>query len=289
MFNRNNLQTRPRQSMVLIMAMVTFFFAGLAGCSSGPKQPPLPALRIQAQSDEAEGVKKFSKGDYTAAMAYFAQAQRLQQSLDDPQATVRNQLHQARTELALDRNDAALDRAMKVPESDHNVEALLVQFQANLALGRTKDLPVLSEKLRSACAANCAFTGSMFVLLARAALGGQQYDKALEYASTALQFLANKNEPRETANGWRIAASAHLALGRYTEALSAADQALALDRSQALPEKIARDWLLIADIQRHQKSPRTRMSYERALAVAQAANLTTITTIAEKALKENSQ
>jgi len=263
------------------------FFLGLTACSTQPKPPPTPAIRAQAQADEALGVKQFAKADYASALQHFAQAQRLYQSTDDSDGIARNQLYRARAELALDRNTAALQSVRTIPDNMYSVETMMVRFQSHLALGDTAALATLTPNLNRACNESCPFFGSVQVLLARAGLIDRNGAVALTHTRAALKFFSGKKEPRETANAWRIAAAALLATGNYADGLDAAHQALALDRQQALPEKIARDWILIADIQRKQNSPEFRTSYERALAVAQAANLTNITTMAEKALKES--
>jgi hypothetical protein len=54
--------------------------------------------------------------------------------------------------------------------------------------------------------------------------------------------------PQEPGNAWRLLAAARLAAGDPTGALAAAQAPLDIDRRLALPEKIARDWLLIGDI-----------------------------------------
>jgi tetratricopeptide (TPR) repeat protein len=274
---------------VQLVKTLTFviFFLALTACSTQPTPPHTPAIRAQAQADEAQGVKQFAKADYASALLHFAQAQRLYQSTDDLDGIARNQLYRARAELALDRNTAAMDSVRTIPGNLYPVETMMVQFQSHLALGEAAALSTLAAKLNQACNEGCPFFGSVQVLLARAGLMEGNGAVALTHSRAALKFFAGKNETRETANAWRIAAAALLGTGNYSDGLDAAQQALVLDRQQALPEKIARDWLLIADIQRKQNSQQSRASYERALAIARAANLTSITTMAEKALKES--
>jgi tetratricopeptide (TPR) repeat protein len=217
----------------------------------------------------------------------FIEAQRLQQSLDNPTAVARNQINQARAEMALGHTDAALQRASLVVDPVSQVEALLLQAQANLALGRVAVAHTHLTMLDRICSTECPFTGSVHVLHARAALMQKRPVEALAHAESALRILLERHEPLEIANAWRLIASAQLALSDTSKALGAAQAALEIDRQLALPEKIARDWLLIGDIHRKANAPQQHESYQRALAVAQAARVTEVIRIATQALKEN--
>ena len=70
-------------------------------------------------------------------------------------------------------------------------------------------------------------------------------------------------------------------------ALPAARAALEIDRRLALPEKIARDWLLIGDIQRKIGVGDSAEAFRHALNVANAAGLSDIAAMATQALTEN--
>ena len=271
----------PRESIVagLVAALL------LASCGSAPKVSE-PALRKQAQETERDGARRYARGDYAGAARHFAAAGQLQQSLDDPAASARNQLHQARAELALGQAEAALQRAQRIAQADLAVEALLLQAQANLALGRPAAAQTSLAAAAAACGQACPQSASLNLLQARAALAEKRAPDALRHAGAALKLLQGKDEAAETGNAWRLIATARLAGDDAAGALPAAQAALDIDRHLALPEKIARDWLLIGDIRKKLGAGGTAAAYQRALDVASAASLQEIAGIAAQAINE---
>ena len=266
----------------------------LAGCGSSPKPPPEPRLRLQAQEAEASGVRRHGQGDYKAAARHFAESARLRLSLDDVAAASRNRLQLAQSELALGQAESALEHASQVHEDSLQVQALLLQAQAQLALGREDAVKPVLARLASLCAASsCSERGRLLLLQARAAWAGGDAALALTQAEAALPFLRAQQEEREIANAWRLIAVARLKTADTVAALAAARAALEIDRQLALPEKIARDWLLIGDIARRAgkegSQSEAQSAYLRAQSVAQAAGLQELVTLAAKALMESTQ
>ena len=257
----------------------------LAACGSAPKVSE-PVLRKQAQEAEADGARRYARGDYAGAARNYAVASQLQQSLDDPAAAARNQLHQARAELAAAQAEAALNRAKSITHAEFALDALLLQAQANLALGKPAAAQENLAAAAASCAANCPQSASLNLLQARAALVDQRAADALRHAEAALKLLQGKDEAAETGNAWRLIATARLASGDAAGALPAAQAALDIDRQLALPEKIARDWLLIGDIRKKLGAGGTAAAYQRALDVASAAGLQEIAGIAAQAINE---
>jgi tetratricopeptide (TPR) repeat protein len=219
----------------------------------------------------------------------FSEAQRLQQSLDDVSAAARNRLHQAQAELAQGQAAVALKHASEVRESGLLVSSLLLQTQAHLALQQWPMAQATLAQLLPLCTTGCADLGRLRLLQARTALAQGQAQEALAYAQTALPLLREQQEEREAANAWRLSAQAAFKLNDTAAALASAESALGIDRQLALPEKIARDWLLIGDIWRRSQSSQAPSAYQRALAVAQAAGLADVVQLATEALKESAQ
>jgi tetratricopeptide (TPR) repeat protein len=166
------------------------------------------------------------------------------------------------------------------------LDALLLQAQAHLALGKPAAAQKNLTAATASCAANCPQSASLNLLQARAALVDKRAADALRHAEAALKLLQGKDEAAETGNAWRLIATARLAGDDAAGALPAAQAALDIDRQLALPEKIARDWLLIGDIQRKVGAGDTAPAYRRALDVATAAGLTDIARIATQALAD---
>jgi hypothetical protein len=122
------------------------------------------------------------------------------------------------------------------------------------------------------------------------ALAQSQADVAEKLLQSSLKPLADQQEQRELANAWRLMAQAQALQQRHAEALASAQQALNLDRALGLPEKIAADWQLIAQVHlaRNNSSDavQARMAYARARTVAQAANLQAVVAQIDQSLKE---
>ena len=272
-----------RARILLIASLI------LAGCGATPRpaDPPRLAAALETESD---GAKRYERGDYSAAARRFNEAVRIYISIDDISGVARNRRHLARSELALGRADAALLVLAAAERSDGvlALDTLLIKAQAQLALGRHEAAKQSLVAATDQCAGACPQLASVRLLQGRAALAEQRPADALAHAEIALELLRDKNEASETGNAWRLIAAARLAAGDATGALPAAQAALDIDRRQALPEKIARDWLLIGDIQRKLETRDAVDSYQRALDVANAAGLGDIAGIAAKALAEAS-
>lgn len=266
---------------------VTLVALLLAACASSPKPPPEPRLRAQAQEQERSAARRYAQGDYGGAARDFGEAARLRISLDEWPAASRNRLQQAQAELAAGRAQPALDHASQVHEESLQVQALLLQAQANLALARVDATQTLSARLSVLCQARCAERGRILLLSARLAWAQGRSSDAVAQAEAALPLLREQAEEREVANAWRLVAVARLALDDTARALQAAQAALDLDRQLALPEKIARDWLLIGDIHRRAGRGEARSAYQRAQGVAQAAGLPELARLAGQYLEES--
>lgn len=266
----------------LVLAMVLM----LAGCASAPKPADPARLRIALEA-ESDGAKRYGRGDYTVAARRFEEAARLHTAIDDTAGTARNRLHLARSELAMGHAEAALT-ALAAAERNSDpalaLDTLLLKVQAQLALARDEDARQGLAKAAAKCGGTCPQAASLHLLQARAALAGQRAAEALAHAEAALKLLGERDEAAETGNAWRIIAAARLAAGDAGGALPAAHAALDIDRRLALPEKIARDWLLVGDIRAKVGSGDTAAAYQRALDVAHAAGLVAISTLAEQEL-----
>jgi len=259
----------------------------LGGCASSSRPALEPRLRQQAQEVEAAGARRHAQGDYTAAARQFAEATRLHLSLDDGRAAARNRLQLAQTQLALGQAQPALDQAAQVRDAELQVPTLLLQAQAHLALAQAAAAAAALDRLASLCPAGCEERGRLLLLQARLAWAGGDAVQTAQRATAALPLLRARGEERETANALRLLAAAQLQTRDAAAALGSARAALAIDRQQALPEKIARDWLLIGDIQRRMAPAEAPAAYQRARTVAQAAGLPELARQAEQSLKES--
>ena len=262
----------------------------LAGCASEPRPVDPPRLKSALEA-ESDGAKRFQRGDFTVAERRFAEAAKLFASIDDDAGNTRNRLHLARVRLAQGRAGAALELLEALPAAAASAEMLSLKGQALLALGRTGDAARMLVGAEQACASPCPGAASLAILQGRVALAQGDAAMALGLGERALQLLRDRNEPNETGNAWRLLAAARLARGDAA-ALAAALAALDIDRRLALPEKIARDWLLIGDIHRHGAPGKTAealelaaTAYRKARSVASAAGLEDISLAATQSLQ----
>ena len=260
----------------------------LVGCAGAPSAP-LPPLKLQALEAETEGARRFEQGRLEVAVAHFKEAQRLSRSLDDEAGVARNLEHQARSELAAGLPQAAQATLATISIAQRSISTDLLQAQAALALQDTAAANTTLQDLRARCQA-CAQSAAIAVLQARVALAQSQADVAEKLLQPTLKPLADQQEQRELANAWRLMAQAQALQQRHAEALASAQQALSLDRALGLPEKIAADWQLIAQVHlaRNNTSDaaQARMAYARARTVAQAANLQAVVAQIDQSLKE---
>ncbi len=260
----------------------------LAGCAGTPKPADPPRLRAALEA-ENDGAKRYARGDFSAAERRFDEAMRLYASIDDAPGRTRNRLHLARTRLAQGRAEAALDllnAADPGTESGPALDSLLLKAQAQLALARDADAQQSLAAAADRCGATCPQAASLHLLRARAALAGKRPQDALAHADSALKLLRDTGEAVETGNAWRLIAAARLAGGDAAGALPAAEAALDIDRRLALPEKIARDWLLIGDIRQKVGAGDTAAAYQRALDVATASGLAEVARNATQSLAQ---
>jgi tetratricopeptide (TPR) repeat protein len=273
-----------RAELLLVLVLA------LAACASEPRPVDPPRLKSALEA-ESDGAKRFQRGDFTVAERRFAEAAKLFASIDDDAGNTRNRLHLARVRLAQGRAGAALELLEALPAAAASAELLSLKGQALLALGRTGDAARVLVGAEQACAAPCPGAASLAILQGRVALAQGDAAMALGLGERALQLLRDRNEPNETGNAWRLLAAARLARGDAA-ALAAAQAALDIDRRLALPEKIARDWLLIGDIHRHGAQGKTAealepaaTAYRKARSVASAAGLEDISLAATQSLQ----
>ncbi len=277
-----------RARIILLASLI------LAGCGSAPNSANAPAdpPRLRAALEaESDGAKRYARGDHAVAARRFDEAARIYASIDDTSGAARSRLHLARSELAQGRAEAALQvlaPAERRGEGDFAQDTWLLTAQAQLALDRSDAAQQSLAAAAALCAGACPQRASLHLLQARAALAGQRIPDALRHAETALKLLQDRNEAHESGNAWRLIGAARLAGGDATGALPAAQAALEIDRRLALPEKIARDWLLIGDIHGKVGAPDAAAAYRRALDVARAAGLGDVAALAAKALAATS-
>ena len=291
-------------------AAVFLTLTAIAGCGGGDTKPPEPPQRERAFAAESDAAKRYQRGEFEGALRQFTEAERLFTTIDDTEGIARNRRHLARSALHLGRPAEALARLAGITENDLDtaLDTTLLRAQAHLGLGQLPEATATLQAANARCQSPCAQSVALQLLWARLALANKRPEDAARHARSALAFLAgNKDKDkasddgREAANAQRLLAEALRDSGDLAAAETAAQHALTLDRSLALPEKIARDWLLLGyirqkvDAQSTPKSvpssapsPAARQAFQQARDIALAAGLRDILTAAEAGLAASS-
>lgn len=262
----------------------------LVACG-GSVTVPEPHWRAEAFAAEQEGARRHARGDHAGAAQNFDDAERRFVAIDDAESAQRARRHQATARLAAGHAEHALALLDAAPATD--IDAQRLRAQALLALQKT---PAAQRALTAAidrCGQACPQRVTLQLLGARIALAENRFADAMTLAQIALGALKGSENMIETANAHRLLAEARLYAGQWAAAMMDAEQALALDRQLALPEKIVRDWLLIGDIRmkagagNNAASGQTaHMAYQQARDIAAAAGLTALRTTADTALSK---
>lgn len=214
------------------------------------------ARQEQAVDFNQRAQRAFLRGEYQAAAELYEQALRLDIAIENTDGIAVNSLNLARVQLVL--GDAALaqryldslleDKALHFAPA-HLASAAVQRAMLRLRAGDVAGAEAWADKASAWCAAGCALGGVIANARASAALQAQDAGKALQWAERGLS--ENGSLPLEHANSLRLAAAAHLLRNEADVALKQADEALVIDKSLGLPEKIRQDLLLLA--QAHEK------------------------------------
>lgn len=211
----------------------------------------------QATEFNQRAQRAFQRGEYQSAATLYENALLLDVAIENVNGIAINTLNLARVNQVLGQNalaqrylDSLLeDKALKYPASQLAAAAVqksLLRLQENDTAGATE----WAEKSAALCVSDCTLSGVIGNARASIALRTNDADKALFWSERAAS--ENKNaSPLEYANSLRLAASAKLLKGDPDAALRLSEEALVIDKSLGLPEKIRQDLLLSA--QAHEK------------------------------------
>lgn len=261
-----------RSARALLLALAAL---GVAGCGSTPPAPSRIERDALAMNERA--ARAFRAADYEQARSLYAEALRLDESIDNADGAAVNLLNLARVEQAAGRADPAhalLDRvladATRYPASSR-AEAAARKAQFALA---AKDLAATQSWVDtglSHCGSGCPAAATLFNLAALAALERSAPESAMEQAQKALAAAKDESGRGERANALRILGRARLARGDAAGAQQNLSEALGIDQALGLPERIFSDLVLLGDASLgRQQRDEARVFYERALSVGSA-------------------
>jgi tetratricopeptide (TPR) repeat protein len=236
------------------------------------------ARQQQATDFNQRAQRAFLRGEYQAAATLYENALQLDVAVENVNGIAINLLNLARVHLVLG-NKVLAERCLDSLLEDHalhyplihlsaaSLQKSLLRLQENDAAGAMNWV----DRASAYCTVDCNLGGVIDNVRASIALHGSDAEKTLYWSERA----ASENKgasPLEYANSLRLAASGRLLKSEPDTALRLLEEALEIDKSQGLPEKIRQDLLLSA--QAHEKSGRAEQAAqfrERAARIAATA------------------
>jgi len=249
----------------------------LAGCAGAPKRAPSPAQEAAATSSQS-AARAWRRGDLDKALDLYAKALAAADSIEDFDAGGAALLnlalvHARRDELR--EAHARIDRILAAPE--RYGAALHAQAAARKAL-LYLDEPDFDAALQwaqaaqKACVEPCVLGAVLSDVRAHVALERGDPALAATLAARGVEQAHAAGQEAERANALRLLGRAQTRTGRTTEAADSLAQALAIDRSLGLPERVALDLVYAAENEeRRAQKTLAKEYYERALSVYRAA------------------
>lgn len=256
--------------------LLVWFCLLLAACGSAPERPSLrheEAIRLNARAEAA-----YLQGDYARALSDYAQALRINQSIENAAGIAISRFNLARVYREMARPDQAhlqLDALFAAPALPYPPASLAAAaaLQGQLYL-EGSEMPLASSwigKGEGYCGKGCSAAGSLLVLRAQLAQREGRLDEAGKLAEEAIAALNSGTQPVELANALRLSGEIGLAQNDQTKAIRLFDQALAIDQKLGLPAKIRLDLLRLGDAHGRSRSIKeARDFYVRALSVSVA-------------------
>jgi tetratricopeptide (TPR) repeat protein len=222
------------------------------------------ARQEQATEFNQRAQRAFQRGEYQVAVSFYENALLLDIAVENVSGIAINTLNLAKVNQVLGKTALAqryLDSLLE-DRSLHYQPAQLAAASVQKSLLRLQDNDISGattwlDKAVGYCVSDCTLSGVIDNARAGIALHVNDADKALFWAERA----ASENKtlsPLEYANSVRLAASAKLMKNEQDAALRLLEEALAIDKSLGLPEKIRQDLLLSA--QAHEKAGHVEMA-----------------------------
>jgi len=223
----------------------------LVACAGTPPAEPARTQR-QAIALNQSARAAFERGDLTRARQLYEQALATDTSIENADGIAMNALSLAQVHQMLGEPDAAqryLDRLLEDSEPpiprERKAEAAARKAQLALSANDTAGADRWADNGINLCAGSCSARAALLNLHARAALARADNSAAIEWATRAQSVATDERGRAERANALRVIGEARLALGEQRAAIQALEQALALDKTLALPQRIYSDLMLL--------------------------------------------
>lgn len=261
---------RARAALLTSAIIALAALALLTGCSSAPKRPAeIFTNRNSAMAQLALGNKAVSKGDFTNARLFLAEAWRLAVSTDDPSTRISVLLAGGNSwfnEGNREKADELWSQAEAEAEilNDRTLVSIAKIYKARGSLTEgsiNEDIPDSERKQRASAAKTVvlaeidkakdnvlyhAFAWKV-IGLAEKELGNA---KGAEDAMKEAAELHEKGKYLEdTAYDWYLIASVRSKAGKYQDAKAALETALSFDRRAENANGLGMDWLAIGMVE----------------------------------------
>jgi tetratricopeptide (TPR) repeat protein len=237
---------RLRLSLSLVLCCVSF----LTACG---QTAPVRNARLELAAEHSQSAQRaFDRGDYLVALRQFEMALQVDVAVENISGIAIDTLNLARVNQLLGRQEVAhayLDKLLQDDALEYERHYLAVAAtQKSLLMlqqGDASGARLWLEKAATWCVAACSLASVIDNARAAIALREKDSEQALHWADRAAS-ASRGGSPLEYANALRHMGEARLMRGEFPTALRLADEALAVDKTLGLPDKIRQDLLLYA-------------------------------------------
>lgn len=214
---------------------------------------PTRNARLELAADHSQSAQRaYNRGDYLVALRQYEMALQVDVAVENISGIAIDILNLARVNQMLGRHEVAnayLDKLLQDSALEYEKHYMAAAAtQKSLLLLQQGDVTgarLWLEKASLWCVAECTLASVIDNARAAIALRENDADQALHWADRAASSSRSAS-PLEYANALRYMSEARLLRGEFETALRLADEALLVDKSLGLPEKIEQDLLLSA-------------------------------------------
>ncbi|MBI4710546.1 MAG: tetratricopeptide repeat protein [Nitrospirae bacterium] len=270
-----NFSTSQLLNFGLLLFTVYCLLFTAAGCGHTP--PSLSDVQKQAIEFNQQGESAFKKGHYKRALSSYAEALRLNRSIENTDGIAINLVNMAVVHHKLGDNanarkyaDEILDTSRITHHASRYSDAAFIK--AMLYLDDRNYGPALewTERALNFCRDDCRTEGGIYNLKGRIAFLKSDFSSALTYAEKGLELNKKSGDKDEEANSLRLIAGLKAKRGEYEASKKLFEHALSLDKELGAGRKIAMDLTGIGDLFAGQGAFKDAMNYYmRAMSVCE--------------------
>jgi Tfp pilus assembly protein PilF len=261
----------PVQAAVLGLAF-------LGACVAQPPAGPAPSGDAAVIEANRRADAYLRSGDLEGAARQYREAVRVARSVEDAEGIAANAINLSIVYQRLGRTDDAraslallLDRSPLAFSSDRLAQAALRRSVLDMDERRTASASEWLERASGYCGRGCSVSAAIQNVRGQLALDAGRPEQAAANAKSALSASRAAGDGAEAANALRLLGAVSLRTGDAGGATAYLGEALAIDRSLAVPRKIYLDLIALgrASALKGDRGA-ARAFYERARAVSEA-------------------